>query len=479
MEPSATPAQATLTPRPLKSLRGPRPLPLLGNALAIRPETVHLTLEDWARRYGPFYRCTLGPGPTLVVSNPEAIRKALVDRPATFRRVRGIETTMGAMGVLGVFGAEGENWRRQRKLLNPGFQTAHLETFYPSLATLTERLQGLLERAAQDSNSVDVLPMLMRYTVDVTSIVSFGKDLDTQRQGPDALQRHLELIFPALQQRVVAPFPYWKLLPSARRVDQALAATRKVLLEIINAARHTLELEPERATKPRTLLDAMLTAQDEEGGARLSDLEVYSNVMTLLLGGEDTTANTITWMLHYLSVMPPVQARAREEVDAVLGAEAMPTLAHLKQLHYVAGVAQEALRLRSPVPMMFLEANEDAVVEQIAVPKGTGVIGLTRLPCLDNAYFGDAERFRPERWLPQPPPDTLPHSPRLMLPFGAGSRVCPGRSLALIECALVAGMVLRHFEVEAVDPSAPVSEVNAFTVQPEGVRLRFKRRQPR
>jgi len=479
MEPNIAPAQATPTPRALKTLQGPRPLPLLGNALAIRPETIHLTLEDWARRYGPAYRCNLGPRPTLVLSNPEAIRKVLVDRPAAFRRVRGIEATMADMGVLGVFGAEGENWRRQRKLLNPGFQAAHLETFYPALVTLTQRLQGLLERAAQDSSSVDMLSMLMRYTVDVTSIVAFGKDIDTQLKGPDALQRHLEVIFPAIQQRVVAPFPYWKLLPSARRVDQALAATRKVLLEIIDEARRTLEREPERAVKPRTLLDAMLVAQDEEGGARLSDSEVYSNVVTLLLAGEDTTANTLTWMLHFLSVMPAVQARAREEVDAVLGAEAIATMAHLKQLHYVAGVAQEALRLRSPVPLMYFEANEDTVVEAVAVPKGSGIIVLTRLPCLDNAYFGDAERFRPERWLPQPPPDTLPHSARLMMPFGAGSRVCPGRSLALIECALVTGMVLRHFEVEAVDPSAPVREVNAFTVQPEGVRLRFKRRQPR
>jgi cytochrome P450 len=326
---------------------------------------------------------------------------------------------------------------------------------------------------------VDVLPLLMRYTVDVTSIISFGKDLDTLERGPDTLQRHLELIFPAIQQRVVAPFPYWKLLPSTRRVEQALAATRKVLLEIIEAARRTLELEPERAVKPRTLLDAMLVAQDDEAGAQLTDEEVFSNVMTLLLGGEDTTANTLTWMLHYLSLLPAVQARAREEVDTVLGAEAMPTLAHLKQLPYVAGIAQEALRLRSPVPLMFLEANEDTVMEQVAVPAGTSVLALTRLPCLDNAYFGDAEHFRPERWMPEPPPETLPHSARLMMPFGAGSRVCPGRSLALLECALATGMVLRHFEVEAADPSAPVREVNAFSVQPEGVRLRFRRRQPR
>jgi cytochrome P450 len=338
-------------------------------------------------------------------------------------------------------------------------------------------LQHLLERAAQERGSVDVLSLLMRYTVDVTSIVGFGKDLDTLQQGPDSLQRHIEHIFPAVQQRVIAPFPYWRLLPSARRVENAVSATRQILLGLISAARGTLEREPERAQRPQTLLDAMLAAQDEErGGARLTDDEVFSNVMTLLLAGEDTTANTLSWMMHYLALLPQVQARARQEVDAVLGPQLMPTLAHLKQLPYVAGVAQEALRLRSPAPLLYLEATEDTVVEQIAVPRGTAVLALTRLPCLDNALFGDAENFRPERWLPEPPADTQPHSPRLMMPFGAGPRVCPGRSLALLECALVTGMVLRHFELEVADPSAPVSELNAFTVQPDGIRLRFRRR---
>ncbi len=475
MSAHVTPPQAPA--HSLTSLPGPRPWPLLGNSLEMRPQTLHLTLEAWARRFGPVYRCSLGSRPILVLSSAEVIRKVLVDRPATFRRMRNIEHVLQEMHLLGVFAAEGETWRRQRKLLNPGFLPTHLETFYPSLATITRRLHTLLERSAQQGSSVDVLPLLMRYTVDVTSIVGFGKDLDTLQQGPDTLQRHIEHLFPAVQQRVVAPFPYWRLLPSTRIVDNALSATQKILLELIESARRTLESDPERAAQPRTLLDAMLAAQDEElGGARLSDEEVFSNVMTLLLAGEDTTANTLTWALHYLASMPSVQERARQEVDAVLGSEAVPTLAHLKQLPYVAGVVQEALRLRSPAPVMYLEANQDTVVENVSVPQGTQVIVLTRLPCLDNALFGDAENFRPERWLPEPPADTRPHSPRLMMAFGAGPRVCPGRNLALIECALVIGMALRHFELEVADPRTPVRELNAFTVQPVGVHLRFRSR---
>ena len=438
---------------------------------------LHLTLEDWARRYGDTYCFYLGPRPILVISNAETVRKVLVDRPTTFRRMRKLAVVMRDMKMLGVFAAEGEAWRRQRKLLSPGFQSAHLETFYPSLATITQRLRSLLEREAQQGSAVDILPLLFRYTVDVTSIVSFGSDLDTLQKGPDALHALLEHILPAIQQRLVAPFPYWRMMPSAWRIERTLKQLRKVLQELIDSARSTLEREPERLATPRTLLDAMLAARDEEGGmTHFTDDEVFANVLTLLLAGEDNSAITQTWILYYLALMPAVQARARQEVDEVLGTAVQPTLEHLKKMPYMAGMAQEALRLRSPTPLIYLEANEATVVGDVAVPAGSMVIPLTRLPCLDNSLFGDAEHFRPERWMTPSPPDTQPHHARQMMAFGAGGRVCPGRALSLMEIGTVTGMVLRHFILEVADPTAPVTELNVFSVQPEGVRVRFKPR---
>jgi len=463
--------------RALKSLPGPRPLPLLGNLLKLGPPTLHLQLEEWARSYGEAFCCYFGLRPALVISNPEVIRKALLDRPATFRRPKNLAKATESLQMNGVFTAEGEDWRRQRKLLNLGFSPPNLETFFPSLATITQRLAGVLERDGRQGAAVDILSVLMRYTVDVTSIVSFGMDLNTLEQGSHPLQKYIEQFLPALHQRLLAPFPYWKLLPSARRMDHAVAETRKAIQELVDTTRRTLEREPERAARPRNMLEAMLVARDEEGGgARFTDDEIFANVLTLLVGGEDTTANTLSWMLYYMAAMPAVQARARQEVDAVVSPELVPTLAQLRQLPYLAGVAQEALRLRSTVPLLFLETLEDTVVGDVAVTKGTMVLGLTRLPCLEDAHFGDAKSFRPERWLPEPPSDTQPHSPRQMLQFGSGGRVCPGRNLALMECALAPCAVLRHLEVEVADPDAPIQEINAFSVGPVGMRLRFKPR---
>ena len=64
----------------------------------------------------------------------------------------------------------------------------------------------------------------------------------------------------------------------------------------------------------------------------------------------------------------------------------------------------------------------------------------------------------------------------MALAFGGGPRICPGRSMALLECAVAVGMVLRGFTVHLADHTAPVRERMAFAMQPEGLRIRFTRR---
>jgi cytochrome P450 len=382
------------------------------------------------------------------------------------------------VGVIGLFSAEGEVWRRQRRLINPTFHPRHIEGFFPHIEQITSRLRERWARAADEAAACDVLCDLMRYTVDITSAISFGRDLNTLERGPDALQRHLELVFPALNRRLLTPLRYWRYfrLPADRALDRAIAAVRQLVLELVAAARRELEGGADPAARPRTLLELMVASRDEEDPkVRLSDAEIYANVITMLLGGEDTTANTIAWMLYYLGKRPDIQARAREEVDSVLGGGLIPTLEQSRRLVYVSAVTQEALRLRSAAPLLYLEANHATTVGDVRVPAGTGVVVLTRAAGKKPEYFGDPESFRPERWL-EGAPSLLPHEPRMALAFGGGPRVCPGRGMALLVCAVAIGMVLRSFEVHLPDPAAEVGERMAFAMQPEGLRVRFARR---
>jgi len=460
--------------RTLRDLGGPRQLPILGNlTLGIR-EQPHLVWERWANEHGPFFKARFVNRPVLGVVDPAAIRHALQSRPGAFRRNSAIEKLMIEDGLLGVFGAEGETWRRHRRLMNPSFQPRHVESFIPSIAELAGRLREVLLASEGD---VDVLSTAMKFTVDVTSRLSFGKDLDTQRRGNHRIQQLAEVVMTTFLARVLFPFRYWRYvrLPRDRAYDHALAELRAFLQPIIDEARSTRGKTD--ASRSPTVLDTMIHAHDDESSKTpFSDVEIYANVMTLLLAGEDTTATTIAWMLHYLARNPEVLSRARAEVDAVLGASLVPDAGHVPRLHYLEALFHETLRFRMPAPVLFVEAVEDTEIAGIELPAGTLTLLYVRAAAQDPSLFGSPSSFRPDRWLDDPPAELLPHTPRQVFAFGGGPRVCPGRGLAVLEAVIAVATVLRSFDLVDPDPAKEIEELSSFTVMPKGISLRFRPR---
>ena len=72
-------------------------------------------------------------------------------------------------------------------------------------------------------------------------------------------------------------------------------------------SRARLEQNPALATHPTNLLEALLAARDEDGAA-FRDEEILGNLLTMLVAGEDTTAHTMAWMVHFMADAPAVHA---------------------------------------------------------------------------------------------------------------------------------------------------------------------------
>jgi cytochrome P450 len=451
----------------VNALPSPRGLPLIGNAHQLGFLRLHATLERWAKELGPLYAVRLGPRPLFVASSPEVVRTVLRERPEQFRRMRQIEEVSHELHTLGVFSAEGAAWKRQRNLIVPTFANAPLKSFWPAFREVTERLRR--RWLASNGAPVDVLADLRCFTVDVTTRLVFGRDLNTLERGSGTLTAAIETVFAGLGRRVVAPLPYWRYvtLPTDRQLMRAVDAVTAEVSAIIAAAHQKLD----HGGEPDTLLETMLVARDDaDPKLRFSDHEVLGNALTLLLAGEDTTANTIAWLLYYLAVDPALQAHVRAESRAVLGAET--TLAGVEQtqaLRTIGAATLETLRLRSPSPVMFLEANQATELSGCAIPRGGQLVLLTRAAEISE-LGADGGSFRPERWLGANAREAWAAA-RSSLAFGDGPRMCPGRNLALVECAMVAAMVCGSFSLAAVGEAR---EVLKFVMQPEGLRLRFE-----
>jgi len=192
------PKQAGGGLRRVSDLPGPGGLPLLGNFLQLDLARLHEILEGWAERYGPLYRYRMGPRSVVVVSDPHLSQQVLRQRPETFRRLSNVEPVFAEMGIAGVFSAEGDAWRAQRRLAMEALSHRHLKGFYPTLRRVGERLLERWHRAAEAGSPIEIVDDLKRFTVDVTTFLTFGHDIDTLGQGDEVIQRRLEQVFPAL-----------------------------------------------------------------------------------------------------------------------------------------------------------------------------------------------------------------------------------------------------------------------------------------
>jgi len=460
-------------------LKSPKGLPLLGNLLQVDIRKFHLHLEQWCDELGPIFKIQMGSREIVCVADAELINEMLRDRPDTYRRRRSFETIISEMGFNGVFSSEGEDWRRQRKQVALALNSAHLRQFTPKLLETTDRLRRRWDVAADAGTNVDLCRDLMRYTVDITTQLAFGINVNTLETDGPVIQQQLDKVFPMLGRRINAPFPYWRYfrLRRDRELDEALANIRETVEGFIADCRQRMSDQPELFEAPTNFLEAIIAAQATEEGAEFTDDDIYANVLTLLLAGEDTTANTIAWAAKYFIDFPEFLDRARAEVDGVIApATAVTDYAQLSQLPFIEAFANETMRLKPIAPLNGLETNEGVELLGYYLPPNTPVIALTRHVAVDPTNFGEPERFNPERWLNPGEIEGCPHNPQAFLPFGTGPRFCPGRNLALAEIKIVLAMLVRNFDLSLTDPDQSVDEKLSFTMLPDNLVVNFSPR---
>lgn len=460
--------------RHINDLPGPAPWPLVGNLPQIRVLRIHQDVEAWARQYGPLFKMTFGRTPLLVVADHALVSAVLRDRPDGFRRPAITATVSDEMGGRpGVFMAEGAAWRDQRRMVMAALAPHAVKAYFPSLVAVALRLQQRWRQAARDGSVIDLAEDLKRYSTDIVAGLAFGTEVNTIDGGEDVIQRHMDVVLPAVARRSIALFPYWRYikLPQDRQLDVHLLALNQAIDQLIAAARARLAAQPARRERPANLLEAMICAADE-GGSGVTDAAVAGNVTTMLLAGEDTTSNTLAWMFYLLQRNPDAMHKAREEIMRIAPDAQAFTIEQMDALDYLDACAQEAMRLKPVAPFIPLEALRDSVIGDVRVPKGGLVWCVMRNDSVAESHVADAAAFQPERWLQRGEGAINKH---VSMPFGAGLRTCPGRYLALLEIKIAAAMLLSSFHIQSIDTAdgQPPEELMAFTMSPIGLRMKL------
>lgn len=438
--------------------------PLIGNI----PNVVKRGLLDTAgeawRELGDVFRLRISGGLWLYfVAHPDGAEHVLKTMRRNYVKGSAYDSFRRITGN-GLLTAEGEDWRRKRRRIQPAFGSRRVAELADVMARVTGSTIDDWEVRLPDGQDFDLGEEMTRITLRIVGQTLFGIDL------ADVESRSTQALAEAMHHASVAGnsmrLPLWVPTPGNLRMKRNLATLDETVFDIIarGRAREPGEGEP-------TLLRMLIDARDDETGEQFGDRELRDEVITMFLAGHETTALTLTWCLQFLSRHPAVVERLVEEIDRELG-DAVPTMADCERLTYTRAVIEETLRLRPPAWAVARNALEDDVVMGHEIPSGALVVTAIYFIHHHPEFWDDPEAFDPTRFL-----DRAPRHEFDNLPFSRGPRKCIGAGFAMIESQIVLAMLLRRAVPEAVESEdvAPRVRVTLHPARPITMRFRWRK----
>ncbi|KAJ9088897.1 hypothetical protein DSO57_1018441 [Entomophthora muscae] len=348
-------------------------------------------------------------------------------------------------GESNIIFSDDSDWRRHRKVAAPAFK----KQWQPCL--FGDAMQDLF------SNLDKVEPILIhdqlqRLALDTLGKGVFGYDFRALKDGE---QNHYLKIYNNLNKMIFEPiyfmFPVLeKWVPSRQRGHQMKDEFRAFLKQVI-ADRKKKIVDGFQADDLLSLMIKETLSQD----SCLSDEEVLNDVYVFFLAGHDTTANTLTSIIYYLSKHQDIQDRARQEVLAIVGDSKQvicPTLEMTRSMDYISCIIKESMRIITTVYQLRRYCRKDYPLGNgTVIPKGSTVIVHSWAIHHDPTIYPEPNIFNPDRFID---PHAIPA--QNWMAFGSGSRKCIGTNFAQLEHKVVVAMLLQKYTF-TLGPNASAS----------------------
>jgi cytochrome P450 len=321
------------------------------------------------------------------------------------------------LGPTGLTNVDGDEHTRRRKMQLPPFRGRALASY-----------EEVMERKTEDAMArwpygqpTRAYTHMQAISLEIIMAVIFGVT------DPDRVQRLRAATMALMHEGSSLRFFVQTMIVTTRnkgwtgtfpRIRAAMAAVDAIVLEEAARRRHGGNLDQD------DVLGMFLNARDENGDP-MPDAELCDAMRTLLLGGHETTASTLAWILERVTRHPDELAR-------------LQAAAHDGDDAYIDAVIKEAMRLRPVFPITGRLAADDFVLGDLTIPAGTLIIPHITLVHRRPDLYPDPHAFRPQRFLDERA------GTYTWIPFGGGPRRCIGAGFSLLEMRIVLRTMLRH-----------------------------------
>jgi cytochrome P450 len=436
---------------------GPKPHFLIGN-IPLAGRAPLDTFRRWAALYGDIFYYRAAWLHVYFLNRPDLIEYVLVQNPQNFLKDRVVQNSRWLLGS-GLLTAEGDGWKRQRRLIQPAFSRDRIAVYARCMTDSAERMLATW----RPGTVVDIHQEMMSLTLRVVMRALF--EVETMETGKISQSLNTIMLNSIGGRLLLPPFFRYLPFPGMRDVRRAVDEVNVAVYEIIRQRRNH-----DQQTS-RDLLSILMHARDEDG-SRMTDEQLRDEVMTFLLAGHETTALALSWALYLLSQDAGAEEKLHDQVDRALAGR-LPSVSDLSSLTFVESVIKETMRLYPPAWSVARTAIADFELEGYRVPARANIVMSQWLMHRDPRFFSEPEQFDPDRWSSS----ASRNLPRFAyFPFGGGPRQCIGASFATTEAVLILATIARRFQLVPVEKT-PVLPVPSITLRPKDpIRMRIEMR---
>jgi len=384
-------------------------------------------MQEWFARYGDVYRVF---APTrgvyiYVINHPDDVKRVLLSNHRNYTKGEGMDRVKILLGN-GIMTSEGEFWRRQRRMMQPGFHRRVIDRFTDLIGEVNARYGERWAAQAARGEPVNITDDTSELTLEIVLRSIFGTDL-----------ARLEAQLGANPFEVVA---------KEQNRDLKFAFRFRSLTRLV------AELIAHRRREPAEHFDflaMLMETRDRETGAPMGDREMIDEVLTLIVAGHETTASALAWTWYLVGSHPEVADALHAEAQrsgagpagAALGLDAAESLSLTHQ------VVQEALRLYPPGWLLTRRSIEADELGGHPIGPRTDVFLSPYMLHRHPQFWDEPERFRPDRFAAI---DAEGRHKFAFIPFAVGPRHCIGENLAMFEMLVHVQAMSRRFQLTRI-----------------------------
>lgn len=465
----------------VKDIPGPFALPIFGTRWiytcigGFKLEKIHECYEQMFQKYGNVIcEQALWNIPVVSIKQREDIEAVLRQnskyplRPPTEVISYYRNSRPDRYASIGLVNEQGEAWYKLRTALTPELTSAKtITSFVPELNAIIDDFISLLRKTRNPEGCVENLEELAnRMGLESTCALILGRRMGFLDNNVD---EKAGLLAKAVQEHFCASrdtfygLPFWKFFKTT--AYKKLTESEDTIYNIISELVDTALVEQTNTCQVDAVKSVFMSMLQATG---IDVREKKAAIIDFIAAGIQTLGNTLVFLLHALGNNEKVQEKLVDELSEITALDANS----INKAHYLRACIAECFRV-SPTANCIARILETEVVltSGYRLPAGTVVLCHTALACLDESNFADAREFNPERWMDQEANLTNTMARYLVVPFGIGRRMCPGKRFIKQELLLILAKIVKELNVVAEDPLELQFE---FLVSPKGpVRMKF------